>query len=72
VDTAGLGRCTRFAAALQAFREQQWRKAAQGFKALQTIDGDDGPSRYYLQLCERYIDRPPLPPWDPVINLTRK
>jgi hypothetical protein len=39
---------------------------------LQTIDGDDGPSRYYLQLCERYIDRPPLPPWDPVINLTRK
>jgi adenylate cyclase len=72
VDAARLDRCARFATALEAFREQQWHKATQGFKALLIIDRDDGPSRYYLQLCERYIDRPPPPPWDPVINLTRK
>ncbi|GGO83312.1 hypothetical protein GCM10011348_26780 [Marinobacterium nitratireducens] len=72
VDAAWLDRCSRFATALQYFREQHWQKAAQAFRTLLATYDNDGPSLYYLRLCESFIDCPPAPNWDAVINLTQK
>lgn len=61
-----------FAVALETFRLQRWREAKEAFQALLAKCHDDGPSRYYLQLCEQYAIQPPPAPWDGVVTLGRK
>lgn len=51
--------CDDFAAALQEFEQQMWTKAATHFESLLGDFPDDGPSRFYLDLCHRYVTQPP-------------
>ena len=63
--------CAIFAEALDAFRRQSWDEATEKF--LQSVKyGDDGPSRFYIGLCEHYKNNPPGKSWDGVIRMGKK
>jgi adenylate cyclase len=58
-----------FAKGLGAFRMQEWNVAREWFsQCLDHVEGD-GPSEFYLQLCEQYSKNPPPEPWDKVVTL---
>jgi adenylate cyclase len=63
--------CEIFAGALHAFRERSWDGAIEKFLAC-IKHGDDGPSRFYLGLCEHYKNNPPGESWDGVIRMGKK
>jgi adenylate cyclase len=63
--------CTIFAEALHAFRERSWDGAIEKFMTCIKL-GDDGPSRFYLGLCEHYKNSPLGESWDGVIRLGEK
>jgi adenylate cyclase len=65
-------RYAHFASALQNFRQQRWQEARVSFQQLISRYGMDGPSIFYLDLCARYLDKPPLSPWDGVVPLSHK
>jgi hypothetical protein len=48
-----------FASALDAFRRAEWGDAEERFRALVARLPEDGPSRFYLGLAERYRREPP-------------
>jgi adenylate cyclase len=65
--------CAVFADGLTAFRNRAWGQARSSF--LQCIDftGKDGPSQFYLTLCDQYLKTPPSEePWDAVVTLEKK
>jgi adenylate cyclase len=49
---AQIALCGRFANALAAFQEHDWRQAAEQFEAILASHPDDGPSRFYLDNCQ--------------------
>jgi adenylate cyclase len=51
--------CALFAEALRAYRGQLWEKAIDKFKASLQLTEQDGPSLFYLKLCEKYRENPP-------------
>ena len=60
-----------FAKALGAFRIQDWNIARELFsQCVDLVDGD-GPSKFYLQLCEQFTKNPPPEPWDKVVTLDK-
>jgi adenylate cyclase len=63
--------CKIFAEALHAFRERSWDGAIEKFMTC-IKHGDDGPSRFYLGLCEHYKNNPPGESWDGVIRMGKK
>jgi adenylate cyclase len=62
----------RFAAALAAFRAGDWQPAHDAFQAFLERHPDDGPSRFYLDLAEAYLDGGNSPTDPEVIELQRK
>lgn len=64
--------CSRFAEALEAFRSRQWSEAEETFQETASLLGEDGPSRFYIDLCAQYRDRPPEEPWDGEIRMEKK
>ena len=58
-----------FAAALEEFTRADFAAARNGFERLLQRYPQDGPSRYYLGLCERYLAKPPDPGWDGVVTV---
>jgi adenylate cyclase len=56
----------RFQAALSAFQAGDWPAAQAGFAACLALKEDDGPSRFYLGLCETFRRSPPNGPIDAV------
>jgi adenylate cyclase len=60
-----------FAAALTAFQGGAWTEAREGFAALVGRYGDDGPTRYYLALAERFEQTPPAA-WTGAVTLMVK
>lgn len=64
--------CAVFAEALNAYKRQSWSEAMDLFNESQRILGEDGPSKFYLALCEKHIQTPPMEPYDGVIHLTTK
>ena len=62
---------TTFHQALDYFEKREWKKAADGFKALTSIE-EKGPGQIYLKRCSQYISNPPDSAWDGVFNLTEK
>jgi adenylate cyclase len=62
----------RFADALAAFQSEQWSKAAALFEAITERFADDGPSRFYLNRCRRYVADPPIQPEPTVIQMENK
>jgi adenylate cyclase len=64
--------CEVFADALLAFRRQSWDEARDKFSRLSEISATDGPTRFYLKLCDEYKRTPPGEPWDGAIVLEEK
>ena len=64
--------CTIFAQGLNAYHKQSWQEAIKAFDESIKIHKKDGPSTYYLQLCEKYKSNPPGEMWDGLIYLENK
>jgi len=64
--------CDFFAEALRAYRGQSWEKAIDKFKASLQISKQDGPSLFYLRLCEKYRENPPGERWDGLVRFHKK
>ncbi|WP_394752373.1 CHASE2 domain-containing protein [Crenothrix sp.] len=58
--------CHQFAYGLVAFQQGQWDEAAISFETLLNAYGEDGPSRFYLNLALAYQKKPPLE-WDGIV-----
>ena len=66
--------CAHFAEALDAYRKQAWDEAIERFSALihHPDTPGDGPSRFYMQLCEQYRAKPPRATWTGVVRVLQK
>jgi adenylate cyclase len=64
--------CTVFAAALEAYRRRAWEEAIRLLQESLRIRTDDGPSLFYLHLCEDYQEHPPEEGWDGLVRLEKK
>ena len=64
--------CTAFAAALAAFRRREWDAAMEYFDTCIKNSGGDGPSQFYLTLCEQYRAKPPGDSWDGEVYMDKK
>ena len=64
--------CAAFARGLAAFQQGAWDEAREIFQRLIEDLGEDGPSRFYLGLCESYQKNPPDPPWNGVVHMEKK
>ena len=65
--------CTIFAEGLSAFRNRSWDHARTAFQQCIDVTGKDGPSQFYLTLCDQYLKTPPSEePWDAVVALDKK
>ena len=62
----------RFDAGLRAFEQEQFTHAARSFAQCLALMPDDGPSRFYLDLCERYAAESSPRLWDGVVALVAK
>ncbi|HXH02635.1 MAG TPA: adenylate/guanylate cyclase domain-containing protein [Candidatus Competibacteraceae bacterium] len=69
-DPATWQRHVQFARGLEAFQRGEWALALQLFQQLLDRHGEDGPARYYLQLCGGYLQQPPAH-WDGVVTLSK-
>jgi hypothetical protein len=56
-----------FHLALELFQGQAWQAAYDAFQQ----HADDGPSHYYAQLCQQYLQQPPTD-FAGYITLTKK
>jgi adenylate cyclase len=61
-----------FAEALASFRRQSWDEAREKFSESLKKLGEDGPSRFYMNLCEDYKQNPPQEQWDGVVRMDKK
>jgi adenylate cyclase len=64
--------CATFAGGLAAFQQGAWDEASGMFQRVTELLGEDGPSRFYLGLCENYQEDPPEQPWDGVVHMEKK
>jgi adenylate cyclase len=66
--------CAQFAAALDAYRKREWDQAIAQFSALlhHPKTQGDGPSQFYVTLCEQYKAHPPRAAWTGVVRVTQK
>ncbi len=71
-DEAQRSLCGHFTDALTAYRMQRWEEAMARFRELMKAHEDDGPSRFYLRLCEKHRQDPPRGDWDGVVTIRRK
>ncbi|NIO05579.1 MAG: CHASE2 domain-containing protein [Proteobacteria bacterium] len=71
-DEKQRGFCEIFAEAMGAFRRQSWDEATEKFHQCIENLGEDGPSRFYIRLCEQYRQTPPEEPWDGVVHMEKK
>ena len=62
-----------FSKALAEFRGKRWSEAIRFFqRALEGSNKPDGPSAFYLKLCEQYKIIPPGDGWEGSVNMDRK
>ena len=64
--------CVTFAEALDAFKRQSWDEAREKFSESLEKLGEDGPSRFYMKLCEDYKQNPPGEQWDGLVRMDKK
>ena len=73
VDQAQRETCMIFAEGLTAFRNRSWDQARAAFQQCIDVREKDGPSQFYLALCDQYLKTPPSEePWDAVVTLEKK
>jgi adenylate cyclase len=61
-----------FSEALGAFRNQSWQPARERFTQCTEVLDKDGPSEFYIGLCDQYLEHPPEGDWDAVVTLEKK
>jgi adenylate cyclase len=61
--------CRLFAEGLDAYRRQSWGEALRSFRECMKLSGQDGPSLFYVRLCEKFRDNPPGEGWDGLVRL---
>ena len=61
-----------FGEALDAFKRQSWEEAREKFSESLEKLGEDGPSRFYIKLCEDSKQNPPGESWDGVVRMDKK
>jgi adenylate cyclase len=61
-----------FSTAMDAFREERWEDAKVFFQECLSLNHADGPSRYYLELCESYTTGLSRPDSAGVIVMAKK
>jgi adenylate cyclase len=64
--------CALFSDALGEFNRQSWNESSDKFNEIIKRFGEDGPSSYYLNLCEQYMKKPPDESWDGIIRIDKK
>ncbi|MCL5023884.1 MAG: adenylate/guanylate cyclase domain-containing protein [Nitrospirae bacterium] len=64
--------CRLFQEGLSLFRRQLWDEAGVKFGEAGDCMEEDGPSRFYLRLCEEFRNNPPGESWDGVVRMERK
>jgi len=65
--------CAIFAEGLAAFRNRSWDQARTTFQQCIEVSEQDGPSEFYLALCDQYLKTPPSEEsWDAVVTLEKK
>jgi adenylate cyclase len=64
--------CTSFSEALDAFKRRSWEEAIKKFKDLIKRFGQDGPSAFYIKLCEQYREKPPEKKWNEIVCIGTK
>jgi adenylate cyclase len=64
--------CAMFGEALSAYRRQSLEEAIGIFHKAIKIYTEDGPSIFYVKLCEKYRENPPGEMWNDVICLNDK
>lgn len=60
-----------FPEALFLFRAGKWDKALAAFRQCLILHAEDGPSRFYAQLCESYLLKPPPGDWQGIIQVNK-
>ena len=63
--------CSNFEQAYQLFLLQAWNEALVLFQGLIEQHPDDGPTAFYLKLCQEYVANPPVL-WSGVIHMGKK
>ncbi len=63
--------CATFAEALDALKRQSWDEAFERFHEVVKITGKDGPSKFYMKLCEEY-KKAPGESWNGIVTLDKK
>ncbi len=61
-----------FQDALSAFRRRSWEEAIEKFHGVVNSFGQDGPSSFYIQLCQEYQTNPPQASWNGIIQMEKK
>ncbi len=64
--------CERFCTALELYDRQYWMEAGQNFEMILATFPEDGPSRFYQNICKAYSTNPNRATQDPVIRLDTK
>jgi len=64
--------CRIFSEGLNAYYEQSWEEASEAFYAATKINRQDGPSTFYMHLCENYKVNPPGDVWNGWVRLKNK
>jgi adenylate cyclase len=63
---------TKYNAALDVYRSQNWREAAGAFGELLAVYPDDGPTQILLQRCVEFCEEAPEPDWGGVYVMKAK
>ena len=61
-----------FGRALDAYQQQSWKEAMQLFQEAEQVFGEDGPSQFYLKLCEKNRSMSHSKEWDGTVYLNSK
>jgi len=64
--------CRVFDRGVDAYQRQSWSEAIDYFNGALKLDNTDGPSRFFLGLCEKYRADPPATHWDGTVYLNKK
>lgn len=64
--------CKCFSEALSAFKRKSWEEAMNRFSNSLGVHGQDGPSSFYLKLCEQNRANPPEEVWNGIVRLDKK
>jgi adenylate cyclase len=64
--------CITFSRALAAYREQSWGNAKNLFYQTIQINGQDGPSLFYVNLIEKFQKNPPGKNWEGIVRMDKK